>query len=341
MTDDGHDPAAPEVTVLMATRNGAAHLRQALESMAAQTFGDWEWVIVDDGSTDDTPTILGEYQARLEGRVTVLRHRESCGLTISLNRGLNAARGRFVARMDDDDIAHPRRLERQVTAMARDEDLLVLGASGYRLNAATGLVRPYQQPLDPVRIRLCLCWFNPIMHASVLFRRVAPDGTPLRYDERFGAAQDYDLWTRCSLVGGVDILEEPLITYRETPGGITAERRAEQLEATARIAESYARRVVAGTELAECQPSELRTLVDGQSFPDAERIRRVRILLDAVSRLPGVSRDQCRKALALWAEPFLDGVRFPALFRGNGGRLLRACGRHGVAYLLQRAGRIA
>ena len=101
----------PTVTVLTAVRNGAAHLAETIASVQAQTFGDWEYVIVDDGSTDDTVAII-ERHAADDPRIRLVRRADSGGPFAAANTGLAEARGDYVARIDADDIALPRRLER-------------------------------------------------------------------------------------------------------------------------------------------------------------------------------------------------------------------------------------
>ncbi|MEP7225551.1 MAG: glycosyltransferase family 2 protein, partial [Actinomycetota bacterium] len=106
--------AAPLVSVLLAVSNGEHYLRAAIESVLRQTISDLELIVVDDGSTDETPEILAAVD---DPRLQVLRNEGRLGLAVSLNRGLDEARGRYVARLDADDIAFPRRLERQLQRM--------------------------------------------------------------------------------------------------------------------------------------------------------------------------------------------------------------------------------
>src|SRR4051812_26679567 len=118
--------ASPTVSVLMAVYNGEQYLREAVNSILSQTFKDFEFIIIDDGSTDRSPELLASY-ARADSRVKLIS-RPNKGLTKSLNEGLHAARGEFVARMDGDDISLPERFERQVSYLREHPEVVLVGS---------------------------------------------------------------------------------------------------------------------------------------------------------------------------------------------------------------------
>ena len=115
-TGTGDPDAPPRASVLMPTYNDGRFIRQAIESIRGQTFADFEFIIVNDGSTDDTAEILAEY-ARRDGRIRVLTNDRNMGIFASLNRGLDVCRGEYVVRMDADDIAIADRMEKQLAVM--------------------------------------------------------------------------------------------------------------------------------------------------------------------------------------------------------------------------------
>ena len=121
-------PVEPLVTVLLSTHNDLRFLPQAVESILSQSFGDFEFLIIDDGSTDGTTEYLSSVSGE-DPRVRVLSNERNIGLTRSLNLGLGSARGRFLARMDADDVSAPQRLARQVTFLERNSDVGVVGSS--------------------------------------------------------------------------------------------------------------------------------------------------------------------------------------------------------------------
>lgn len=181
----------PAVSVLMPVYNGQRYLREAVESILNQSLRDFEFIIVDDGSTDATPAILSEYR---DPRLRVIRtsHR---GLIPALNSCVKESTGEFLARMDSDDVSLPERLEKQLEAMMRDTELAVL-TSRVELIDETGAVVGEHPEFSPDRILLELAGGNPIVHGSVMMRRKSlPDPV---YDR---APEDFCLWIRLAREG--------------------------------------------------------------------------------------------------------------------------------------------
>ncbi len=201
-------PAAPLVSVLLAVSNGERYLRAALESILRQTVSDLELIVVDDGSTDETPEILGAVD---DARLRVLRNEERRGLAASLNRGLDEARGRYVARLDADDIAFPRRLERQLSAHGRI-GLLDRGSSEPECSTSTPAVG---RNASHLRCRgaagdsLGALFSAPVLPSDVLVDRDVLERHGLRYDTEYRESEDYDLWTRLLDVSRGDNSVEP------------------------------------------------------------------------------------------------------------------------------------
>ena len=216
---------APLVSVLLAVHNGEPYLRAALESALRQTVDDLELLVVDDGSTDTTPDVLAALDDR---RVRVLRNDEQLGLAASLNRGLEEARGRFVARLDADDVALPRRLERQVAWMHANPETVVLGSAVCAIddNGTPGAV--HVMPTTPAAVRWHLLFSSPFFHPAVLVDRNHVERHGLRYDPSFSESEDYDLWARALAIGEGANLPEALVLYRVHAGQASHVRRALQ-----------------------------------------------------------------------------------------------------------------
>ncbi|MFH5805566.1 glycosyltransferase family 2 protein [Alienimonas sp. DA493] len=221
------DAAPPRVSVVMGVYNAAETLPAAVEGVLAQTFADWEFVIVDDGSTDGTANRLAEYAAA-EPRVRVIRQ-ENAGLTAALIRGCREARGEFIARQDADDVSAPERLERQV-ALLRDTP-----GAGF-VSCTTRYVAPggetldlLSRPADPAEATRALLHEHqgPPAHGSVLFRRDLYDAVG-GYRKEFYYAQDSDLWLRMAERALVAYVPEPLYDFRLSPHGISGSREALQ-----------------------------------------------------------------------------------------------------------------
>ena len=161
----------PAVSVVMSVYNGQEFLAEAVESVAGQTFSDFEFVIVDDGSTDATADILAEY-AKRDRRVRVLRH-ENRGRPESLNRGIEAATAPLIARMDADDVSLRQRFEQQVEFMRARPDVVLLGGAAELITPERRTLRVYQPPTEDTELRATLLRHNPFRHPALMLRREA------------------------------------------------------------------------------------------------------------------------------------------------------------------------
>ena len=228
MTDSAASLASvPRVSVLMAVRDAAAFLDEALDAVGGQTLDDYEFVIVDDASMDATADILRR-RAAADGRLRVIRCDENRGLTRSLNEGLRHCRGEFVARVDGDDVCEPNRFARQVAYCDAHPDLAALATWTTEIDAGGRVIGAHRPDPDPVYIRWALTFENVLYHPTVMMRRAAVDAVA-GYDAAVPVTQDHDLFTRIIMHGGgVGILPEPLLRYRRTAGQISSARAGEQ-----------------------------------------------------------------------------------------------------------------
>ncbi len=214
----------------MAVHNGAPWVREAVDSVLAQTAADLELIVIDDGSTDATAELLA---AARDARLRIERQ-PRVGLTRSLVRALALARAPLVARLDADDLAVPERLARQCVFLAAHPDVGLLGTGAREVDPSgreVALVRP---PEDDAAIRRALIRRNPFVHSSVLMRRALVEASG-GYDPAFEVAQDYDLWMRMSRLTRLANLAEPLVARRLIPGRVSAARDSARLRAEARI----------------------------------------------------------------------------------------------------------
>ncbi len=214
----------PLVTVLLAVRDAEAYVGEAVTSVLGQTLTDLELLVVDDGSVDSTPEIVGGHAGR-DRRIRIIRNDVPLGLAGSLNRGLDGARGRYVARLDADDVALPRRLETQVAGLAVRAGHAVLGSGVIELRP-DGPGPVHLMPSGPDAVRWAALFSAPFFHPSVLLDRDVLDRHALRYDTRFLESEDFDLWARALAVADGDNLQEPLLLYRRHPEQ-ASERRSE------------------------------------------------------------------------------------------------------------------
>ena len=215
-------------SIIMAVHNGARHLPAALASLTSQTFREWELVVVDDGSTDDTAQQLEQF-ARQDRRVALIRQ-EHRGLTVSLNRAIAAAGGAYLARHDADDLSHPQRLERQVRYLERQPRVAAVGTAGEVIGAEGEILAPLATRRRGAAIRRGLrsARVTPI-HGSMMMRRDALAAVG-GYREAFRFSQDVDLWLRILERFEMANLPERLYQWRLNPQGVYAAQRLMQLK---------------------------------------------------------------------------------------------------------------
>jgi Glycosyl transferase family 2 len=200
----------------MAVRNGDAYLAEAIESVRSQVFSDLELIVVDDGSTDSTPEILDA--ARLEDdRIRVLAQAPS-GVSQARNRGCEAARGRYLAILDADDVALPERLALQVTHLDSRPDVAAVGGAGFLVAEDGREIGAARYPTDPTETEALLAsGRTPMMHSAATIRTDAFRATS-GYRTPMEPAEDYDLWLRLAEDGLLANLSDPVVRYRIHPG---------------------------------------------------------------------------------------------------------------------------
>lgn len=225
--------APPTVSVLMPVYNGERYLREAVDSILRQSFTDFEFVIVDDGSTDGTRAVLDGID---DPRLRVISNERNVGVTRALNIGLEAARGRYIARLDADDVAHRERLARQVAVLEANADIVLLGSGYDAIDEAGVVVERIRRPLTDAEFRWMALLHAPVIHPSVMFRAWLIRDLGLRYDVGLVTGQDYDMWARMLAYGKAARLGEPLVTWRRHVDAVGVARRRQQVATTAAIA---------------------------------------------------------------------------------------------------------
>lgn len=254
----------PKVSVVMSVYNGERYLRGAVDSILNQTLRDFEFIIVDDASTDDTWQILTAY-ARRDSRVALARNEENIGLTRSLNKGLALAQGEYIARMDADDISLPERLKKQVAYLDAHPEVGLLGTWVEIIGEGEERLSVLRRPIDPLFIKWSLLFDNYLVHSTVMYRRSLVEKlggyNPSRY------AQDYELWSRMSFETQIAILPEVLVRWRRHPTGITARKLARQKAFASEISAGNIRRLLSSDHVSTQTIENMRTLWLGRNEP--------------------------------------------------------------------------
>jgi hypothetical protein len=199
------------ISVVMSVFNGQAFLSEAIESILGQTFRAFEFVVIDDGSTDKTREIISAYASR-DARMRVFCHKNK-GRAESLNIGISLAKGNYIARMDADDVAPPHRLQDQDDFMQHHPEVGLLGGAVELINTQGHVFKTVRPPLQDSEIRSAMLHYNPIFHSSVIMRKevvLAVGG----YRKALFDADDYDLFLRIGEQSRFANLGEPVLQYR-------------------------------------------------------------------------------------------------------------------------------
>ncbi|MBX7457694.1 glycosyltransferase [Qipengyuania sp. 1NDH17] len=303
----------PRLSVVMAVWNAEKHLAEAIDSVLGQTMGDFEFIIVDDNSSDSTADILAGYAAR-DVRVVILRNDENLGPYPSANRALEAAKAPLIARMDGDDICEPDRFEKQLAFLDANPDHLLVGCSYISIDEDGHEQFVRRNPMD-WRVA---GWFTrfrmPMVHPGFCFRAQLPDGTPVRYDTSLRYSRDYELAGRLAKAGKIALLPDILVRYRMHSSNISMSAPGEQ--------DAFAR-AVAWSQVSQHYPeplhADLAQFLDvsyRQQEPTVELVRpAVRGLKAALAHDFG----SWHKAPA-WAKRRTAGILSEAFLRGGGPR---------------------
>jgi glycosyltransferase involved in cell wall biosynthesis len=203
----------------MAVYNGALYLEDAIDSILAQTFQDFELLIINDGSTDRSRDMIEAYS---DPRIRLINNEHNLGLTRSLNKGWKLAQGEFIARQDADDISAPERLAKQIARFQAQPDVALVGTAFREIDAQGAFVSDGRLPCDTTHIRWDLFFYCPFVHSAIMFRKGMVEDQIGFYNEAFSYAQDYELWWRISRQLKVANIDDDLLHLRINPTSMTA-----------------------------------------------------------------------------------------------------------------------
>ncbi len=222
----------PLVTVLMPVYNAAAYLSASIESILNQTFTDFEFLIINDGSTDNSELIIKRYQ---DSRIRYYKNATNQKLIETLNKGLTLAKGVFIARMDADDIALPERLERQVHLMQKRPDISICGSLALTFSDK-GILDKRMLPENPEALK-CICFFQcPVLHPATMIRRFDLEQLGMRYNKNYPHAEDLKLWSDAMKQGLLFYnIQTILFHYRYNPHSVSNLYREKQTATSVKI----------------------------------------------------------------------------------------------------------
>jgi glycosyltransferase involved in cell wall biosynthesis len=232
-----HQSAVPKISVVMPVYNGEQYLREAVQSVLDQSFSDFEFVIINDASTDNTGEILSEF-ARQDERIIILQNQENLGLTGSLNKGIDRARGEYIARQDADDISLPERFKKQVALLDSNPEVVLVSCNIEKINTEGKPLGIMKRSCSDRLVSWYLLFYNRVSgHSQVMFRRKTVNALG-GYSKKYPYCEDYELWCRMAGVGIVKILPEVLIQQRFHPSSVSAKKQAEQKQDVLELARS-------------------------------------------------------------------------------------------------------
>jgi hypothetical protein len=209
----------PTVSVIMPAYNAERFLAEAIDSVLAQTYPDWELLLLNDGSTDGTRAVAQQFA---DPRIRLVDNSDNLGLTRTLNRGIELAQGRYLARLDADDVAYPARLATQVTLMEQRPAVALCGTWADEIDAAGKPVGAMQLAVADAEIPALMLFHNCFYHSTVMLR--ASYARQL-YDPAFPIQEDYEFWVRLGQQAPLALLPQRLVGYRIHGGNVTITKR--------------------------------------------------------------------------------------------------------------------
>jgi len=227
----------PLISVVMSVYNGEKYLAEAIESILNQTYTNFEFIIVNDGSSDKSIDIIKEYMTK-DNRIVLIDREENKGLAYSLNEGISIAKGEYIARMDADDISLPTRFEKQIEFMQKNE--IDVCGSFIKLFGDSRKEQVIKYPLNNQNIRFSLLFFSSLAHPTVMFKKEVFN--KVKYNIDYKVAQDYQLW--CDIANAnfkIGNIPEVLLNYREHEAQASIEKFKRQQDTAHKIALDYAK----------------------------------------------------------------------------------------------------
>lgn len=227
----------PKISVIMSVyKEPVEWMCQSIDSILDQTFGDFEFIIINDNpSRDDNHCILRQY-AEKDSRIVIISNLENIGLTKSLNKGLDIAKGEYIARMDADDISMPDRLEKQLLFMDSNPDVIASGAQAVMINETGKKIGQWSVSTEWTDLIRSLLFRSPIVHPLAFFKRTV-NNIPIYYDESYVCSQDYALWATLIKDHKIVNLDDILLQYRISTQQISTKNNDLQTECAIRIQE--------------------------------------------------------------------------------------------------------
>lgn len=219
----------PKVTVVMSSYNRKDYIKEAIESILNQTYQNFEFIIIDDCSQKETQDVIEQY-AKNDERIIFLKNEHNMGQALTRNRGLEIARGEYIAILDDDDISLPTRLEKQVEYMDKNPDIMLSGTD-IETFGGNQIPTSWVDLFDPEIISVLINFYNPFCASALIYRNNFIKKHNIKYDNSICHVEDYDLYRQILACGGkISNLPEVLVKYRIHPKSVTQNPKSQKLQ---------------------------------------------------------------------------------------------------------------
>lgn len=231
--------ASPIVSIIMSTYNGSKYISESISSALLQTFSDFEFIIINDASTDDVESIILDFQKK-DSRIVYIKNIENLKLTKSLNLWIKQSRWKYIARIDDDDIRKTTKLEKQFNFMENHDEYWLCWSFCEIINETWDFIWNKLLPSEDKDIRNNILLNNNFIHSSVIIRKSCL-GLVWIYDPEYNLVEDYELWLRIWLLSKFHNIEECLVKYRYFQGSISRKKHTLQRLMSIKAAFKYVR----------------------------------------------------------------------------------------------------
>lgn len=265
----------PQVSVVMPVYNAEAYLKEAIESILHQTFKDFELLVFNDGSTDASASIVQSYG---DSRIRFFDRSVNVGYVHLLNEGIALAQGKYIARMDADDVSYPERLQQQVAFMESHSEVVLCGTRYIHIGKTVGRGA---LPCEDEAIRIALLHNNVFAHPSVMLRRSILELNRLQYPI-VPIIEDYALWIQLAALGKFANLPDYLIGYRDGVGVSSKKFPEELLAQNNRLKVAYAKQVFQSTVLTTEEIGQLSYLLNQKKMQDLHQLEDYKTLIHKV-----------------------------------------------------------
>lgn len=284
---------SPRISVILPVYNGAEYLAESLKSVLSQSFSDFELLVLDDASTDDSAAIA---EAMEDDRIRVVRHESNRRLPATLNHGLELAKGEFIARMDADDLCMPDRFQRQVRLLDSRPEIGICGGWVRLVGGVTGVTREY--PVSPDAVEAFRHFHCPFAHPTVMVRRHLMEEHQLRYDPTAVAVEDFELWTRLLQQTRGANIPEVLLEYRMHEASVTSQNWSAMDEHSAQVLQMALQEFM--PDVTEEQACFHRQVSMAEISPDLDSLRRADEWLRKLEPALNTNRDARNVFREMW-----------------------------------------